>query len=60
MQVQRQQYKLLQNGEKSKLTEDRIRKLESVGFEWEVPVYSKHMEEEVQECEMAGEAMHDV
>ena len=50
----------MQNGEKSKLTEDRIRKLESVGFEWEVPVYSKHMEEEVQECEMAGEAMHDV
>ena len=37
VQTQRQQYKLLQDGsKKSKLSEDRIERLESVGFEWEV------------------------
>lgn len=36
VQTQRQQYKLLQEGKKSKLTEERLERLEEAGFEWEV------------------------
>ena len=35
VQNQRQQYKLLQDGKTSKLSEERIEKLEIAGFEWE-------------------------
>jgi len=34
VQSQRQQYKLLQEGKKSKLTSERMEKLEAAGFEW--------------------------
>ena len=34
VQSQRQQYKLLQDGKKSKMTADRVQKLDEAGFEW--------------------------
>ncbi|KAL9178296.1 hypothetical protein ACHAXT_001724 [Thalassiosira profunda] len=37
VQNQRQQWKLLQEGKKSKLTPERVAKLEEAGFEWVVP-----------------------
>ncbi|KAL7539283.1 hypothetical protein ACHAXR_009151 [Thalassiosira sp. AJA248-18] len=46
VQTQRQQYKLLSDGKKSKLTDYRIEKLESAGFEWEVGGVSTKDEED--------------
>mmetsp|Transcript_20231 Transcript_20231/g.35972 ORF Transcript_20231/g.35972 Transcript_20231/m.35972 type:complete len:774 (-) Transcript_20231:96-2417(-) len=47
VQTQRQQYKLLQDGsKKSKLSEDRIERLEGAGFEWEVAGGGNQDEEE--------------
>lgn len=40
VQTQRQQRTLLSEGKESKLTEERVQKLESAGFEWEVPAES--------------------
>eukprot|EP00584_Thalassiosira_punctigera_P012291 CAMPEP_0172560836 /NCGR_PEP_ID=MMETSP1067-20121228/90397_1 /TAXON_ID=265564 ORGANISM="Thalassiosira punctigera, Strain Tpunct2005C2" /NCGR_SAMPLE_ID=MMETSP1067 /ASSEMBLY_ACC=CAM_ASM_000444 /LENGTH=771 /DNA_ID=CAMNT_0013350723 /DNA_START=196 /DNA_END=2511 /DNA_ORIENTATION=+ len=52
VQVQRQQYKNWNEGKKSKLTQERIEKLERAGFEWEVagPGSSVGDEEEEEEC----------
>ena len=35
--VKRRNYKKLQNGESTTLTEERIRKLDSIGFVWDMP-----------------------
>mmetsp|Transcript_24877 Transcript_24877/g.53664 ORF Transcript_24877/g.53664 Transcript_24877/m.53664 type:complete len:789 (-) Transcript_24877:315-2681(-) len=51
VQSQRQQYKLLREGKKSKLTEERIEKLESAGFEWALAPGSTKEEEEEEDQE---------
>ena len=46
VQSQRQQYKLLQEGKKSKLSQDRVEKLERAGFEWALAPGSVEEDEE--------------
>ena len=56
VQTQRQQRTLLSEGKESKMTEERVQKLESAGFEWDVPVESAsdvQNEEEVDNAEAA-------
>jgi len=52
VQTQRQQYKLLQEGKRSKLTEDRIERLEDAGFEWEVAGGATAQEEDEDEMQV--------
>lgn len=52
VQSQRQQYKILQEGRKSKLTTERFEKLQSAGFEWALmPGSSTKEEDEDEEME---------
>eukprot|EP00581_Thalassiosira_minuscula_P011748 CAMPEP_0183719320 /NCGR_PEP_ID=MMETSP0737-20130205/12316_1 /TAXON_ID=385413 /ORGANISM="Thalassiosira miniscula, Strain CCMP1093" /LENGTH=780 /DNA_ID=CAMNT_0025949035 /DNA_START=82 /DNA_END=2424 /DNA_ORIENTATION=+ len=51
VQTQRQQYKLWQDEKKNKLTEDKVDRLNRVGFEWEVAGAGADQEEEEVEDE---------